>query len=902
MRALRWILVAAAAIALAACEGPAGKDGADGKPCSVKDNTDGTKTLSCPDGTNVTIVNGAAGQDGQQGPAGQTGAQGDAGSSCSATQVDGGVLVQCTDGTSAIVPNGAQGQVGVNGVPGKFSLLIDSVATAAGADGGMVSTLTFSVYPAANVCPGGVCDDTLSSAVVGTKTFYATEYNAGTNTFDTAKNFSFGNIHFKGFTLDGNGAQYTAIKANPSFVPETSTSAFVYAYVTGLAAAPAPTSGHYLLPSSVASASKVFGTIAYSSNGNVSGCERCHGAPYAKHGYRMAHVAGLPDFVACKSCHTDQRNGGDPDWYMKADDPANYEAVLTPTGLPAAYKAKYSYTANLMNDVHNSHGFEFNYPQSMSNCSTCHAGKMASIATDSNFRPDVCKSCHVVNGPTPGVGNGGVETGRAPAMTAIWAAKNVTALHASIDLFAQNDGGLTATSCNTCHKAGGIGKTFAQLHDGYNPQIYAVTSGADAGTTWAEVIKTKIDATSYDPVTHILTVNFSVSGAAANALIKPTLVGALYGWDTKDFLVSGHGSDSTNKRLLEYTEGSSSNSPRLTVSPSPTTAGTTSWTATADLSMWAADMADGGAGYLPSGAVKRMQFSVLPALGVDQSVFAGALPDGGTNDQISITGATATITLAPTATLDAGVVDPNGYGLDIVDSAKCNSCHDRLATTFHGPNYGSVGTLACRSCHWVGAGGSHLEMQSRSIDSYVHAIHRMQYFDIQNVDFTNPVQKLRYNDHVEGNYPNFAGPLNCESCHKPGKYNPPDQTRSLPSIISASRALKPGSTRNIGSFPAQITGPAERACGGCHRAELINEDNAAGLAAFYAHTTVNGSSVADTSAASLDAVTRYIMGQVGVAAPTPYVQGAQVESCEICHANQGDNHQKLFNSWKKGLQ
>lgn len=898
MRTLRGMLVAAAAIALAACTGPAGKDG---QPCSVKDNTDGTKTLTCPDGTNVTIVNGTDGTNGQQGPDGQTGPQGpqgDAGSSCSATPIDGGVLVQCDDGTNAIIPNGAQGQVGINGVPGKFSLMIDSVATTTGADGGMTSTLTFSVSPAANVCPGGVCDDTLSSAVVGTKTFYAQEYNATNNTFDTARNFSFGNIHFKGFTADGNGAQYTATKAGASFAPESSSGAFVYAYVTGLAAAPAPTTGHYLLPSSVGSATKVFGTIGYASNAIVSGCERCHGAPYAKHGYRMANVAGLPSFVPCKVCHTDQRVGSDADWYMKADDPANYVAVLTPTGLPASYKAKYSYTANLMNDVHNSHAFEFNYPQSMSNCATCHAGKMASIATDSNFRPDVCKSCHVVNGPTPGVGNGGVENGRAPAMTAIWAAKGYTAFHQSLDLFAQNDGGLTATSCNTCHKAGGVGKTFAEIHPGYDPVIYA--TGADAGTKWADLIKTRIDSTSYDPATHLVTVNFSVSGAAANAIIKPTLVGALYGWDTKDFLVSGH-STISGARALEYTEGATNNSTRLTVNPSTTPAGTTSWTATADLSTWAANLPDGGVGYIPSGAVKRMQISVLPALGLNQGFAWGAQGDGGVNDMIAIAGATATITLVPTATLDAGMVDPTGYGQDIVDSSKCNACHDRLATTFHNPNYGSTGTLACRSCHWVGAGGSHLEMQSRSIDSYVHAIHRMQYFDIQNVDFTNPVQKLRYEDHVEGNYPNFAGPLNCESCHNPGKYDPPDQTRSLPSIISGSRTLMAGSTRNIGTFAAQVTGPAERACGGCHRAELINEDNAAGLSSFYAHTTVNGSSVMDTSATSLEATQYYIMGEVGVRAPAPAVPGAQVESCSICHAEQGQKHQQLFNSWKKGL-
>ncbi len=190
------------------------------------------------------------------------------------------------------------------------------------------------------------------------------------------------------------------------------------------------------------------------------------------------------------------------------------------------------------------------------------------------------------------------------------------------------------------------------------------------------------------------------------------------------------------------------------------------------------------------------------------------------------------------------------------------------------------------------------------IDSYIHAIHRMQYFDIKDVDFTNPIAKLRYEDHVEGSYPNFAGPLNCESCHNAGKYNPPDQARSLPGLISAGATLKAGSFRNIGPVPAQITGPAERACGGCHRAAFINEDNASALSVFYAHTTVNGTSVTDTTQASLDAVNFYLMGQVGVWRPTPApapVAGAQVESCWLCHKNAGDEHQALFNKWRKSF-
>jgi hypothetical protein len=40
--------------------------------------------------------------------------------------------------------------------------------------------------------------------------------------------------------------------------------------------------------------------------------------------------------------------------------------------------------------------------------------------------------------------------------------------------------------------------------------------------------------------------------------------------------------------------------------------------------------------------------------------------------------------------------------------------------------------------------------------------------------------------------------------------------------------------------PEYVTGPASRACGGCHRAEIINEDNAGELAMFNVHTTQGG--------------------------------------------------------------
>jgi OmcA/MtrC family decaheme c-type cytochrome len=208
---------------------------------------------------------------------------------------------------------------------------------------------------------------------------------------------------------------------------------------------------------------------------------------------------------------------------------------------------------------------------------------------------------------------------------------------------------------------------------------------------------------------------------------------------------------------------------------------------------------------------------------------------------------------------NALVADASAYGKAIVDPAKCNKCHDALATTFHSPDRGG-NVVACRLCHVGLSGGAHLEMQSRSIDSYVHAIHSFQAFDIASIDFSDPVASMRYNLHIEDTYPNFTT-LNCESCHNPGTYEVPDMTRSLPGLLSASAVLK-NRDRAIGTVPGYATGPASRACGACHRAEMINEDNANGLAAFDEHTDVNGymlPTTSTTSASILDAAIKKIM-------------------------------------------
>jgi hypothetical protein len=129
-------------------------------------------------------------------------------------------------------------------------------------------------------------------------------------------------------------------------------------------------------------------------------------------------------------------------------------------------------------------------------------------------------------------------------------------------------------------------------------------------------------------------------------------------------------------------------------------------------------------------------------------------------------------------------------------------------------------------------------MQSRSIDSYVHAIHSFQDFDIGDVNFADPVEALHYDLHVEHVYPNFTI-KNCESCHNEGMFEVPDQSKSLPGLLSGSDVVDTWD-RNIGVVPAYITGPGSRACGSCHRADLIAEDEAGELVSLNQHTKQGG--------------------------------------------------------------
>jgi OmcA/MtrC family decaheme c-type cytochrome len=578
--------------------------------------------------------------------------------------------------------------------------------------------------------------------------------------------------------------------------------------------------------------------VDYVSAANVTGCEKCHTVPFLKHGYIYGRVAGNPatDFITCKACHLDTVAGGHVDWQLLVDDPplsVRYIDGVTTTAENAQIAAKYAYKRSLMNDVHMSHAMEFAYPQSMGNCATCHEGKLTATLSDNNFTIETCKSCHPVTGGTDlpdADGDFTVDTRtknalnkQAPALAGLWAAKGVAGFHN------------VNSTCTTCHSvASGAASVFSVYHTGYDKVIY----GDAIGTKYSTAITVTIDNASFVDNTNTLTFGFHATGTLgglSSANITPTILVGLYGYDTKDYLFGPHERtfddngdgiiDSSDKRDLEAVAGTTH--PRITTtSPAPGT-----WNVTANLSTWN--------GWIDNGSVKRVEVALLPNL------------KNADNVAVALNAPSRTFNLVTKA------FEPNFFGNSIVkvtagkaadgNVSGCNNCHDALATTFHSADRGG-NVVVCRLCHITKAAGSHLELQSRSIDSYAHAIHRFQAFDTGDIDFTDPVEALHYEHHVESNFPTF-GIENCRACHNAGKFNVPNQGLSLPGVLSNTDF---GTVRNIGTIKNDvITGPATRACGACHRAEAIIANAGAGdaikLANINSHMTTFGYMIEDST-------------------------------------------------------
>jgi OmcA/MtrC family decaheme c-type cytochrome len=591
--------------------------------------------------------------------------------------------------------------------------------------------------------------------------------------------------------------------------------------------------------------------VDYNSAANVTGCENCHTTPYYKHGYIRGDISagGGLDFYACKVCHVDNRDGGHEDWQIAVDNPQRWAEIWNGDALTPAEEAQYAYKTRLMNDVHMSHSMEFPYPQPIRTCATCHAGKLAQTLSDANFVLETCLSCHPVTGGTDTAdadGNFAVDT-RDRALKTIWENKGVLDLHFP-------NGSVIATPCNTCHKAvadGGFAPVFSAIHTGYEPRIYYDTNG----NRWRDAITASIDEVTF--TNNVLDIKFSAAGAAGGLSaddVVPTVQVSFYGYDTKDFLVSNHTRDANGNRM-EKTIGT--DNPLFTEIDTGVPG---SWEVTLDLSAYASDPSIPDR--IAAGTVNKAEVIVRPRL------------ENADGETLGLNAVSKTVDVTADGT-DAFVDDYFKGTNALVQVAAvggpgerkrgCNTCHDQLAITFHSGDRGG-NIVVCRSCHVVTSGGSHLQGQSRSIDSYVHAIHRFQAFDVDNIDFTDPVEQARYEQRVEFLFPDFAT-INCERCHRDARdvdngnrlpFDIPDQSKSMPGLLSATDEI-PGF--NINATPPVVVGPAARACGGCHRAQFLKEDDQEGYVAFNEHTKRFGYRVEnDENDSVLYTIISFIMG------------------------------------------
>jgi len=618
----------------------------------------------------------------------------------------------------------------------------------------------------------------------------------------------------------------------------------VYGYIAqtpllehaGSAGSELPAGTHVHLYDDVANAAIAFGDAQlgsvneYVSAANVSGCNKCHGTPYYKHGFRAAEVADIPDFSACKTCHYSGRNGFVTDWQFMVDDPLGWA-----TGGPETID--YTYEGSIMNDTHMSHAMEFPYPQSAQNCDTCHAGKLATVLDDTKFTAETCLSCHPLQGINAQAGELYEQPHRAPALEYLWTRGADLSFH-----------DITST-CTGCHGAG-VSQSLTAYHTGYDVNITAAT-----GVRYDDQYSVAIDSIAYDSVTGLITVDFSASDPAVVA----ELYVSFYGWDSKHFIVGSHERDANavdcphsrrpgcNMEFVPISVlGPGETIPMFTEDPANVPG---DWTVTVDPSLWQLTKTNDIATMIADGVVKRIEVTVAPELNLANLAVPGEDID------VVLTAANETFDLV------AGAVDDDWFkGANaVVSTAKCNACHDALASSFHSESgRGGDGIEVCKNCHTTTFPGSHLEMASRAIDSYVHAIHTFQDFDVEDT-FTgedangdpipafDPVFSKRYDLHIGHVFPNFTI-RNCEACHLENVFNVPDQAQSMPGVLAASDnpltwyeivgglPVEDPAGRSIGSVPEFVTGPASRACGACHRSRMINRDEAGNLASLNAHT------------------------------------------------------------------
>jgi OmcA/MtrC family decaheme c-type cytochrome len=192
---------------------------------------------------------------------------------------------------------------------------------------------------------------------------------------------------------------------------------------------------------------------------------------------------------------------------------------------------------------------------------------------------------------------------------------------------------------------------------------------------------------------------------------------------------------------------------------------------------------------------------------------------------------------------------------EVVDISKCNDCHKQLS--LHGESRTGNPEL-CATCHNPNAtdinrrvAGSNCETVTGTLDDQtidfkvmVHAIHSGSIAAYKVCGYNNTGYDF---SHVT-----YPGKLNnCEGCHLPGTYYPPDAGTALATTIDAAPAANPDRSTPLGDTAIS---PATAVCSTCHRSD-----------SGRIHMELNGGSFNAVKAAD------------------GTIPGAPLETCGTCH-------------------
>lgn len=845
-------------------DGGAGPKGAEGKPCTVTSNGDGTSTISCPDGTKVTVKDGQGGEagppgdpgtPGDPGEAGPPGDPGEAGISC--TIVDNGngtKTITCTDGTTVTVSSALKDYASLSAAekaaldptltitkvtfPTDGKPVIDMKITdkmgnpvkgldAATAGAGLTWRLSvLKLVTGSATAPGKSGNDTWVSYIAANATSSASTESAaavtpapagqgalkdngdGTYTYTFAKNI----------TDEANaGTKYEADKVHR---------VVALAYKSGNPFRPMD-AWQDLIPQTGADVSGQNDKV------NAASCMSCHSdwrAPANSTG--AFHTGTRYEPHVCVACHNDQRRF------------SSTGTALTEPTMSAGTKTgtvKWTGTASIINDeavlnfpvfIHKIHmgeelGLkpdrdngsgqyaavqfdEVTYPQDVRNCTKCHN----TVAKADNWKASIsrraCGACHDTRSfaPTPPFGRVAHSLGAYPDDTECASchgagkANSVENKHEPIQPPATiTTGTLPASPDGQYVMSGWQGDSSAQ---GYKSCTVAspctcTTSApclpsANSNAAWMaaagyvptgaakityDVKEVLVDATTKNPkiVFKLLKDGTDVDFGTYDATTKPELItgfvgspSAYFAWSLpQDGITSPADFNATASAYIKGVWNGSNANATLT---KDATTGYYTLTITNVVLPSVAKMVTGGIGYTYS------MSSTQPLTQVD---LTSKFPYS------AVTKVGGLIVPAPNVWKAA-----TGYTARraIVETARCNKCHDGLgvAPTFHSGQRNDAPT--CSFCHNPNRANNGWAVNSKDI---IHSIHGGAK---RTVPFT-------WHGEIKAWEVTYPGVLNtCTQCHIEGTYDfsATATKNALPNMLASLAAT--------GTYSGTATAPA----------------------------------------------------------------------------------------------